>query len=163
MDKEYTCPSCHKSFRIMLANDVPGVTKPKAGDAAFCTYCQTLLQFVTDELLVQADMSDIGDRIRPSDREALEREMNRSWKAQCPECGAPLDNHASITGEDRKPGPGDLSLCLHCGQLLEFKHTDELVPLSDAVFDSLDREKQRLLLNAQEEILRLNSGSAWDA
>jgi hypothetical protein len=38
---------------------------------------------------------------------------------RCPHCGHRL-NACSTLGEDRPPNPGDLSVCMGCGQVVRF-------------------------------------------
>jgi len=41
--------------------------------------------------------------------------------AACPHCKAKLDGALGIQDEDSVPGPGDLSICLYCGTILEYE------------------------------------------
>jgi hypothetical protein len=44
--------------------------------------------------------------------------------AQCPRCFARLDRAGEIDDKDLQPGPGDITVCLHCGGIAMF--TDDM-------------------------------------
>jgi hypothetical protein len=39
----------------------------------------------------------------------------------CPECGYRMDGATAADQENAMPAPGDVSVCLNCGQLLTFE------------------------------------------
>jgi phage FluMu protein Com len=39
---------------------------------------------------------------------------------KCPSCGTITDSDSVAFGEDAKPSPGDVSICLYCAKLLVF-------------------------------------------
>jgi hypothetical protein len=53
----------------------------------------------------------------------------------CPNCGARLDTTASIKTE-RKPKPGDFSICMYCGAALTFDEKLLHVKMTDEIFNS---------------------------
>lgn len=58
--------------------------------------------------------------------------MSRKYKQpNCPVCNSQLDAVTGIT-KDVKPKPGDITLCLYCGEVMEFTKTG---------FKSVDIEK----------------------
>jgi len=67
----------------------------------------------------------------------------------CPECSENLD---SVTGSDKIPTDGSVSVCYYCGALLEFKQEVndlKLVLLEDAILLSFPLEMQRQLVAMQ--------------
>lgn len=48
----------------------------------------------------------------------------------CLECGKPLDAATDVYGDDR-PSPGDISLCVYCGNLSAYGDDLKLRPLSE--------------------------------
>jgi hypothetical protein len=38
----------------------------------------------------------------------------------CPICGTPFDTASVAVGDDRAPREGDFSVCLYCGEVLQF-------------------------------------------
>ncbi len=71
--------------------------------------------------------------------------------ASCPRCGYEMDS-ASGVNHNRKPKPGDFSLCLRCGQVLRFD--DELVPVLalERELEELEPEQRALIRRAQRLI-----------
>lgn len=51
----------------------------------------------------------------------------------CPKCGAFLEMATSIDDSKERPKPGDLSVCIYCGEVLEFG--------PDMVVSSISEEK----------------------
>lgn len=50
---------------------------------------------------------------------------------KCPACGYELDTSNSLSGASQGPGPGDVTVCIDCGVLLEFGEGMEYVLLED--------------------------------
>lgn len=69
----------------------------------------------------------------------------------CPKCGKVLDAATSIE-EGAIPSPGDITICMYCGELLRFDENLISHKLSDEEFESLDEEFQAQLLDVQEQI-----------
>lgn len=61
----------------------------------------------------------------------------------CPHCGHALNHCADLGGSDEPPRPGDLSLCVQCGNILEFDDTlrRRAIPL-DQLRELLDEQPQ---------------------
>ena len=51
--------------------------------------------------------------------------------SQCPRCFAYLDRAGETDSRVRAPGPGDISICLHCGAILMFDDDMKLVYAPD--------------------------------
>lgn len=78
--------------------------------------------------------------------------------ARCPGCSEPITGAVPIDA-DTKPKPGDLSVCGHCGALLEF--TDDRghaqhMPVS--VFRGLPLPQRKALASVQGEVLAALKG-----
>lgn len=70
----------------------------------------------------------------------------------CPWCGTAATESAAIDGDDTPPKPGDLSICLICGNAVRFAGCAGLLvmeKLSDEEFKALDDEIKVQLHNAQ--------------
>lgn len=66
----------------------------------------------------------------------------------CPACGKRLNRVAAVDG-DRAPAEGDLSVCAHCGELLQFGAQMRMQRLTKEKFDELPRDCQEALKTAQ--------------
>jgi len=68
----------------------------------------------------------------------------------CPKCEHP---HASAQAMEvshpEPPKPHDLTVCTHCGELLEFDEHLKTISLSPEIFESLDPGEKVQLLNIQ--------------
>jgi hypothetical protein len=64
----------------------------------------------------------------------------RTQESKCPTCGHRID--AASCGEGRQPRAGDLSVCLYCGQPLEFGEDLQLKVLSEETLKTLPPELQ---------------------
>lgn len=71
--------------------------------------------------------------------------MHRMPACKCPWCAAPLDAATDPSGEDVVPRPGDLTICLHCTNVLHFDA--QLVPqrVDQATLDALEPGILRML------------------
>ena len=69
-------------------------------------------------------------------------------KTDCPRCGYEMDSMSSVTEDSRAPKAGDHTVCMKCGQLLEF--TGEGIILGDAT--SLSVENAQLVSRVQQAI-----------
>ena len=47
-------------------------------------------------------------------------ERKRLPISRCPSCGYQFDSATALENPDAKPKPGDLSICLNCGEWLTF-------------------------------------------
>jgi hypothetical protein len=78
--------------------------------------------------------------------------------ALCPSCSAKLDG-ATVLDADSKPHAGDISVCCHCGLMLQY--TDEqghVQHLAASVFKGLPLPVRKQLTYAQREILAALKG-----
>ena len=75
-------------------------------------------------------------------------------KDNCPNCGKYVDACSSAFG-DHTPKPGDISVCIGCGEALKFKNDMGLEVLSGSDFNNLDDETQRQLLIAKKIVNEL--------
>jgi hypothetical protein len=67
---------------------------------------------------------------------------------RCPACGELLDGATQVTGKGA-PDKGSTSVCIYCGELLEFKSPTELIVLSRHVLMGLPRDVIEALLRVQ--------------
>jgi len=73
----------------------------------------------------------------------------------CPVCGTLLDAATGKTGT--RPKPGDLTLCIKCGEILIFEDDMFLKVAPAQVLESLSREKYEYVRRIQRNIRsRLN-------
>lgn len=70
------------------------------------------------------------------------------WKG-CPECGAQLDGAMGLAFDRREqvmtPSAGDVSVCFHCGSLLEYQRDLTVARLPPETFATLPKDRRRLL------------------
>jgi len=52
----------------------------------------------------------------------------RTKTSTCPNCEKKLDAHDSLGG-DHSPAKGDISMCLKCGQMLEFQDPQTVIKI----------------------------------
>lgn len=75
----------------------------------------------------------------------------------CPACGTLLDAASGVRGEDIIPGPGDLSVCIRCGQMLIFNQRLRLRKATEKDLEELliqDSRAFAALMKAQSLILQ---------
>lgn len=75
--------------------------------------------------------------------------------ADCPECGTTLDAATCIDGDkDVRPGDGDVSICINCGVVLQFKGDALVIPddVELLIMNKINPEDRRRLLLAQKSI-----------
>lgn len=76
--------------------------------------------------------------------------------AACPHCKQKLDAASGLQGDKDIPGPGDLSICLYCGTILEYEEGFFLHVATDERLSALnmeDPEVYHLLIEARDTIL----------
>lgn len=67
----------------------------------------------------------------------------------CPMCKAPLDGAIKTIGDgNHPPRQGDISMCIHCGSLLEFASNGALIFMSSTTWDSLPTDVRHALYSA---------------
>ena len=71
----------------------------------------------------------------------------------CPSCKTLLDAVEGINDKEAMPNPHDITICVKCGEILEFSYDMALVIASDKVFNELD-ESDRLKLLAYQKYIR---------
>lgn len=85
--------------------------------------------------------------------ERLDSQGRRLPKVACPHCDHPLDA-ATRVGDNFRPKPGDITICLKCSEILVFQPdmTVRLAFLNDLL--NLPKEEARLLEKGQALIRR---------
>ena len=68
----------------------------------------------------------------------------------CPQCGSLNDGAASV--HDRVPKVGDVAVCFHCGELLEYTEDFSLIKMPPESLDELDEEDRQAVLHASQEL-----------
>ena len=61
----------------------------------------------------------------------------------CPSCSTKLDAATSVEGA--VPKPGDLSVCVECGEVLQFTNDFSLERMPEEVWDQLPKKQQEFL------------------
>lgn len=56
---------------------------------------------------------------------------------QCPHCETTLDGFTDPTG-NRVPEPEDVTMCLYCGEILQFDSDMKLKPIPEEIITELD-------------------------
>jgi hypothetical protein len=70
--------------------------------------------------------------------------LGRSTKiipSPCPSCGVVLDA-ATHTDEDKNPKPGDLCLCINCGNWQQFDKDLRRIPASQELLDYAAKDQR---------------------
>ena len=83
---------------------------------------------------------------------------DRSWPTNdimCPCCGHILNRHED-PGSGRRPGPGDVTVCINCAGVLHFTNDMGLAVLPD--LDLLGEEHRDQVERLRDRIRNLNSG-----
>lgn len=70
----------------------------------------------------------------------------------CPSCDRKLDA-ATSAYEDAVPTPHDITICLYCGEMLEFSDDMDLQVLPEIIFDTFDSELKENINSIRERIL----------
>lgn len=69
----------------------------------------------------------------------------------CPACGYRSDSSTSI-GTQAVPKPGDITLCIKCGEMNRFTQSLQLEPVPDDWLADLPLEERNELLDMEERI-----------
>jgi hypothetical protein len=72
----------------------------------------------------------------------------------CPHCGYLIDSATAASGPAVAPRPGDLAICLNCGEGNMYADDLRLRPMRDDERASLEPEHQRLLVFAKQHCMR---------
>ncbi len=73
--------------------------------------------------------------------------------SDCPTCGADLNAATAMSDPESSPSPGDLSLCIKCGELLVFDQDIKLALMSERVKQKIQKKDPALwsMLKEQSE------------
>ena len=74
----------------------------------------------------------------------------------CPVCTS-LNDAATGTDHNDPPRPGDLTICVTCGAILEFDDHLRTVVASQATLDEMDDEDRQRLQRAAKAVSRMSS------
>ena len=72
---------------------------------------------------------------------------HRLPSSACPGCGTKVD--CSTHFGDRRPEPGDVSICFYCASLLQFNNSLHLEAISEEELSRLPQPLQRKLIVGQ--------------
>ncbi len=72
--------------------------------------------------------------------------------AACPFCGVKLDEATCVENNQSEPGPGDISICMYCAEILEFDANMQLKQATLSTLLELDQAQHALLDKAVERI-----------
>ena len=70
----------------------------------------------------------------------------------CPTCGYNMDEATPAFDEQAQPKPGDLSICLNCGEMLEFDESLHLTRFAYGKLSTLDLDTQFQLMKVSSRI-----------
>jgi hypothetical protein len=73
-------------------------------------------------------------------------------KDNCPVCDALLDAASGMQNENDIPNPHDVSICIKCGEILEYGDDMGLIKITDIVYSELDTETKQMLKYYQNKI-----------
>jgi hypothetical protein len=79
----------------------------------------------------------------------MHSKIHRTVANLCPTCGHTLDAVSEMGSGDREPEPGDASMCIACGELLEFGEDMQLILLTDTTLSHLNPKDVAQLKFAQ--------------
>lgn len=74
-------------------------------------------------------------------------------KDNCPACNYLCDSATPMEGEENvPPNPGDVSICLRCGEILEYAHDMALQKITPKTIGELEPKQYDLLMRSQNII-----------
>lgn len=73
----------------------------------------------------------------------------RTPTSYCASCGYRLDASTSISSVEIEPSPGDLSVCLNCGDVSEFNDILVCVPCPEETLNKLSPKTKTMLTKLQ--------------
>jgi len=76
---------------------------------------------------------------------------HRLPESECPSCGYRVDAASGIS-TDEAPKPGDVTLCMKCGQVMQFTATLGVRGVQPASIPGIDRATMRNIRRAQRAI-----------
>lgn len=74
--------------------------------------------------------------------------------SQCPVCSYEMDEATCVSHQGEGPSAGDLSVCLHCGEVLQFNDILVLKTISDEELAFLDDQTKATLAKAKSIIVK---------
>ena len=81
-----------------------------------------------------------------------ELDHTKMGKDHCPACNYESDSASVVSGQHQVPVPGDVSMCLNCGEWLEFASDMALIPMQEKTRRELDNEVLEILRNGTDYI-----------
>lgn len=72
--------------------------------------------------------------------------------SQCPVCRYEMDSASDADGRGGEPSAGDLSVCLNCGEMLQFNDIRVLKSITRESIEELDAETKTVLFRVSEKI-----------
>ena len=86
--------------------------------------------------------------------------MPRIQENNCPCCGYKSDAATNMTNEKLVPKSGDLSICINCGDFLQYGDNLILNKLTESVLDDIDQETlDEMLLIRKAILMRKKNGT----
>ena len=80
--------------------------------------------------------------------------MHRLEPDKCPTCKNKLNAATSIDGEEAKPEPNDITICVNCAQVLRFDDALKLCIMTVDDFDNLPSDVRENIEKASKAINR---------
>ena len=72
-------------------------------------------------------------------------DYTKMGKDHCPACNYQCDSASAVDGKHKPPVPGDYSLCLNCGEWLEFSSDMALIIIPEKTKRLLDEDNRIIL------------------
>jgi hypothetical protein len=82
----------------------------------------------------------------------IEENYTKMGKDYCPACDYKCDSASVVDGQHQVPMPGDYSICLNCGEWLEFSSDMALIIMPDETRKKLDEESEKTLIKTSSRI-----------
>lgn len=82
---------------------------------------------------------------------------HKMHKQHCCACNKLIDAATSADGDSEPPGPGDITICVYCGEVLEYQDNMDIAKLSEKSFASIPDGTQRYLRELQANIRSLKN------
>jgi hypothetical protein len=84
----------------------------------------------------------------------MKDETHSMPEQHCVCCGSPLDAATEITAMQGAPKPGDVSMCINCGEVMEFDKDLKLVPATVKSMLEIGERARAVVGRAQKLIRR---------
>lgn len=75
----------------------------------------------------------------------MSEDYTKMGKDNCPACNYLCDSASVANGKHQVPLPGDLSVCLNCGEWLEFSSDMALIKMPERTMKNLGKENLKIL------------------